>query len=196
MSAKNNQQLVIRDSALIMWIVGAILAIGGGISLGFFPSKILIFFPSELQIFKIANPIMLVIGLVILLFYPHLTIIADRSTRTLRLEYRYLLFYRIRVIPFDEIKNVHIEKSWSSSHGSSISYRIAAKLTNGKTIPFRLSYSGENGKTRQAARLQAFINRKTQAQLSESASQIEQPVASEYPDETEEINHASSSDKM
>jgi len=193
MNTKNNQQLVINDSALIIWAMGAIPAIAAGISLVFFPSRILIFFPSEIPILKILNPIMLVLGLVLLFFYPNLTIIADRSTRILRLEYRYLLFYRTRLIPFDDIKNIHVEKSTTSSNGhSSKSYRIAAMLKDGKNVPFRLSFSGEGGKTRHAAQLQAFINRKTLAQAGEAVSQIEQGYASDLPDETGQTSQAAS----
>jgi hypothetical protein len=159
MKTQNNEQLVIHDSALMVWIAGALLAFFAALSLVLFPTKILVFFPTTIQMFKFENPVLFVIGLALLLSYPYLIIKTNHNMRSLRLEYRYLLFYRVREIPFDDIKSIHVQKSSSSSNGrSSTSYRIAAILKDGKTVPFRMAYTNEGGKTRQAARLQAFIN--------------------------------------
>jgi hypothetical protein len=187
MNTQSKQQLVITDSALMVWIAGLLLAVWGGASLFYFPSRLLIFFSIGIPIFKIMNPLIFVTGLVMILCYPNLTIIADRSTRTLRLDYRYLLFRGARVIPFDDIANIRIQTSQSTSDGhTSTSYRIVATLKDGKTVPFRTSYGSVD--PRQVKRLQAYISYKTKAQLREAASQIEQSGISENPDETGGIN--------
>jgi hypothetical protein len=193
METQDKHQLVIRDSALFVQIAGLILAIWGSISLIFFPSRILIFFPVDITIFKLANPIILVSGLIMLFFYANLTIIADRSTRTLRLEYRYLLFQTAREIPFDDIDAIRVESSLSSH--SSTTYRIAARLKNGKTVPFRLSSSSGSDKTRDAARLQSFINYKPALRRSKATAQIVDASNSDHPDETSAIDEVSAPDQ-
>ena len=193
METQDKHQLVIRDSAAFVQIAGLILAIWGGVSPIFFPSRTLIFFQNDIPIFKIADPIVLVSGLVMLFFYANLTIIADRSTRTLRLEYRYLLFHTAREIPFDDIDAIRVESS-SSSH-SSTTYRIVARLKNGKTVPFRLSSSSGSDKTRDAARLQSFINYKPALRRSKTTSQIVDFSNSDHPDATGAIDELPSRDQ-
>ena len=60
-------------------------------------------------------------GLTLLLFSADLIITADRSTRTLRLEYRYLLFRTGRKIAFDHFEDVHAEYNRSHSQHSTSS---------------------------------------------------------------------------
>jgi len=186
MSAQKNGQLVIKDSdAIIVWIAGGIFTMWGIIDLIFFPSKMLIF--------EIMNPVLVISGLVILLFYANLTIIADRPTRSLRLEYRYLLFHGVRVIPFDDIENIHSGKSSSSSHGHTrTGYRIVATLKNGRNIPFRSSFGGAD--PHWATRLQAFIDYKTAAERRSAVAQIpSQAGSSIQSDEMDETNESPSS---
>ena len=152
------------------------------LSLVLFPGKLLVFIPYTIPAFKTANPLILGISLAFLLLYPDLTMVADRLSATLRLEYRYLLFYRVRVIAFDDIKTIKVQKSSSSSNGrSSTNYRIAALLRDGSVVPFRFAYSSESGETRQAARLQAFIFHKPQVESADAAPRTESPPADGVP---------------
>jgi hypothetical protein len=193
METQNKHQLVIHDSALFVQIAGLIFAIWGGISPIFFPSRTLIFFQNDIPILKLADPIVLVSGLIMLFFYANLTIIADRSTRTLRLEYHYLLFQTAREISFDDIDTIGVEKHMSS-HASTVS-RIVARLKNGKTVPFRLSSSGGSDKARDAARLQSFINYKPALRRSKTTAQIADASNIGQPGETVLIDELNSSDK-
>lgn len=109
--------------------------------------------------FTLFNPLILISGLVMLLFYPNLTIVADRPTRTLRLEYRYLLFRRTKRLAFDDIAAIRAEYSHHTDgdgHSSS-GYRLVADLIDGRTVPFRTSFGGADPKD--ASRLQGFIRR-------------------------------------
>lgn len=182
--AAQNKQLVMIDSAFTVWLFGLTLAFWGGVSLIFFPTKILIFAPVELPIFKMVNPIALAAGVAMMLLYPNLTIIADRTTRTLRLEYRYLLFSDVRVIPFNDIENIHVQTNKTTRRGhTNTSRRIIATLKDGKIVPFRSSYGRVDA--HQAARLQSFIMYKTRAQLNQEAIQSGQAATGEPPNETE-----------
>lgn len=147
-----SQQLVIKSfDFFIVWIAGALFALWGGLSLAFFPPKILVL--------QIIDPMTLVCGLVMLLLYPNLTIVADRPTRTLRLEYRYLLFRRTKRLAFDDITAIRAEYSRHTDgdgHTSS-GYRLVADLFDGRTVPFRTSFGGADPKD--ASRLQGFIRR-------------------------------------
>ena len=146
MDTQNNKQLVFQDSAVMMRAAGAIFAAA---SLAFFMAKM----PMPGLAFVVA-------GLGLVLFSSNLTITADRSARTLRLEYRFLLFRSVKEIPFDDIDEITLQYHHSSSHGrSSEGYRIAATLKDGKTIPFRLFYSGKEEKARQVTQLCSFIRR-------------------------------------
>jgi hypothetical protein len=151
-NAAHAQQLVIEDfEFVIVWIAGALFALWGGLSLAFFPPKILVL--------QLIDPMTLVSGLVMLMLYPRLKVVADRSTRTLRLEYRYLLFRRTRKIPFDEIAAIRAEysRSTDSDGHSSSGYRLVAELIDGRIVPFRTSFGGADPKD--ATRLQGFIRR-------------------------------------
>ncbi len=148
----SSQQLVIKSfDFFLVWIAGALFALWGGLSLAFFPPKILVL--------QIIDPMTLVSGLVMLLLYPNLTIVADRPTRTLRLEYRYLLFRRTKNISFDDIAAIRAEYSHHTDgdgHSSS-GYRLVADLIDGRTVPFRTSFGGADPKD--ATHLQGFIRR-------------------------------------
>ena len=147
-----SQKLVIKSfDFFIVWVAGALFALWGGLSLAFFPPKILVL--------QIIDPMALVSGLVMLLLYPNLTIVADRPTRTLRLEYRYLLFRRTKRLDFDDIAAIRAEYSHHTDgdgHSSS-GYRLVAVLIDGRTVPFRTSFGGADPKD--ATRLQGFIRR-------------------------------------
>lgn len=147
-----SQQLVIKSfDFFIVWIAGAIFTLWGAIQLRFFPA--------QAMPFTLFNPLILISGLVMLLLYPNLIITADRPTRTLRLEYRYLLFRRTKRLAFDDITAIRAEYSHhidSDGHSSS-GYRLVADLFDGRTVPFRTSFGGADPKD--ASRLQGFIRR-------------------------------------
>jgi hypothetical protein len=162
----NNDQLVIRDSGAIVRIAGVIFA-----------ASSLIFFLIKMPLPGLA---FVVGGLAMLLFSADLIITADRSTRTLSLEYRYLLYRAGRKIAFDDIEEIHAEFHRSVSHGrSSSGYRLAALLKNGKNLPFRLTYAGNRGMTKQAKQLSTFINPKTPVRRTKAAEQVAQAAGSE-----------------
>jgi len=146
-----NEQLIINDSGVMpVRISGAIIAL--------WMSATLYFSASLDSTWKILDWVFLISGPVMLLFFANLRIIANRATRTLRLEYRYLLFRRSRTIPFDNIESVFTEKGRYIRGGhSKMQYRIAAKLRDGKRVPFRLSFSGEHEIVHQEKQLQDFI---------------------------------------
>jgi hypothetical protein len=151
-NAAHSQQLVIEDfEFVIVWIAGALFALWGGLSLAFFPPKILVL--------QIIDPMTLVSGLVMLLLYPRLKVVADRPTRTLRLEYRYMLFRRTRRLPFDDIAAIRAEysRSTDSEGHTSSGYRLVAQLIDGRSVPFRTSFG--NADPKDATRLQGFIRR-------------------------------------
>jgi hypothetical protein len=144
MDTQDHKQLVIRDSAIIFRVAGGIFAIG---SLAFFAAKMM----APGMSFVVA-------GLSLVVFFSDLTIVADWSTRILKLEYRYLIFPIARKISFDDIDDIQAQRHVSSSNGNySVGYRIIATLYNGETVPFRLFYSGGVEKKQQAAKLRTFI---------------------------------------
>ena len=53
-------------------------------------------------------------GLCLVLFSSNLTIIADRPTRTLRLEYQYLIFRTFRKLSFDDTDSIHVQTHQAS----------------------------------------------------------------------------------
>jgi hypothetical protein len=145
MTETAGEQLVFRDSAAVLRIVGLIFAAA---SLIFFLVKI-----------PLAGVAFVAGGVGVLLLTSDLIITADRPTRTLRLEYRYLLFHTTRKIAFDDIDAIRVEKSSSTSRGhTSTGFRLAAVLKDGKKVTFRTSYTGNAGKTQEASRLNTFIN--------------------------------------
>ena len=182
MDTQGNHQLVIRDSMLIWRIGGLIMAIISGVD---------VFYA---HFFKNYDLIFLIGSLGMVFLSANLTIIADRPTRTLRLEYRYLLFHNAKEIPFDDIESIHVKSSGGRSH-SSATYRIIATLKNGKNVPFRsISSGGRNELARQAARLQAFINHKTALRKSKDTEQTAQNAGSDQPNDTDEANEIPASE--
>lgn len=159
MSVQENKRLVFKDSALMVRVSGAAFLIG---SLAFFLSKMQ--FPAYAFIAA---------GVGLLLLSSDLTITADRSTRVLRLQYRYFLFQTTREIPFDDIEDFKVIRSSRTSHGhSSTGYRLVVVLKSGGTVSFRIYSAGEDGKKQQASRLRTFIN--GHARRGSSSAQIEE----------------------
>ena len=84
-------------------------------------------------------------GIAILVFNHALTIIANKQTRILTLDYRSIILHSTKEIPFGDIETIRMESHRSRSRrgGSSTTYRIEVMLKNGVTIPFRSYYSGD-----------------------------------------------------
>jgi hypothetical protein len=83
-----------------------------------------------------------------------LTIIADRNTRTLTLDYHSLLNHTKKEIPFEQIAGIRVDSrvSRSTSNGrtrTSTTYCIVLNLKNGEAIPFRTYYSSGSYKKQQ-----------------------------------------------
>ena len=92
---------------------------------------------------------MLAVGLIGILFSSDLTVIADKSLRTLQLRYRYLFFQRTKEIPFDDIAdiqahsakgNIELPSNANELMGKPVS-RLVAVLTDGTKVFFRRTYT-------------------------------------------------------
>jgi hypothetical protein len=137
----DGSKLVLRDIPIALYLFGLVFAGVGGF--GFYQSgqaMLLIFFA---------------VGLGFLLLTSVLTITADRITRTLRLESRSVLLYKVKQISFDDIAGIGVERV---SGRSNYTYRVVLKRKDGQLIPLRSSSSsGAGGKERQAGKLRDFI---------------------------------------
>jgi hypothetical protein len=139
-----NQKLIFEDSSRLLKVAGIVLMVA---SLAFLIPGMVV--PGWACIAG---------GAALVLLSCDLTITADRSTRILGLEYRYLLFRLKKEIAFEDIQEFIVEKSshqtgWRQSR----TYRVIAILTNGERVPFKLAFSGEVGKKQQANQLNAIL---------------------------------------
>ncbi|RPI94629.1 MAG: hypothetical protein EHM40_06005 [Chloroflexi bacterium] len=129
---QNQSSIKFRDIPFGLWLFGFV-SLGAGIYV----------FP--LQGFSPTTVLLAGIGLVILLLTRGLTIIADRNTRILQLNYWSLYFLRTtRKISFDEIATIRVDSSQSmerSGHQTR-SYRIEVVRRDNSIVPFRKYYSG------------------------------------------------------
>lgn len=142
---RDDFQLVFRDVPVFLWIFGLIF---GG--LGAY-----LWYMEDLQVPPYFFIPFLVVGLLFLLFTSALTITADRTTRTLKLEYRSLVRYRLTQVAFDEIDGIGIQVS---STRNRTSYRLVLQRKDGKVIPFRKGFAPGGGKkARRASMLREFI---------------------------------------
>ncbi len=136
----NDTRLVLHDTPVFIWILGLVFAGVGA----------LMFLDGSM-----AGWIFTPIGLALMLFVSRLTVTADRITRTLKLEYRSVMRYSAREIPFDEITGIGVERI---SGGKGFTYRVELKCRDGQVIPLRSSSSsGSAAKQRLAQRLREFI---------------------------------------
>ena len=185
MTKQEEKKLVVTDSGNLVRIFGVVAMVG---SLGFFQAKM----PGlGGTAFNLAGWVFVVVGLGMLLFASDLTITADHATRILRLEYRYWwLFNLTREIPFDEIADLHAERSASTSNGhtSTGGYQLVAVLKNGKKVPFRWYTFTDSGKKQQAARLRAAVgltHKRPASTADELSAENAEPALSE-PDQADE----------
>ena len=99
--------------------------------------------------------IFLAVGLAILLFANVVTITADRTMRTLTLQYRSVLRQSQKEFRFDEITGIGVQLAMS---GNKRTYRVVLKGKDGNLIPLRsVSSSGSGSKNRLAEKLRNFI---------------------------------------
>ena len=166
MTKQEEKQVIVTDSGIWVRVFGALALVG---SQGFFLARM----PEPgRQVFILAGWVFMMIGAAMLLFASDLKIIADRTTRTLRLEYRYLWLFRLaRDIPFDDLADISAESSTRTSRGhTSTSYRIVAVLNDGRRVPFRWYSFTDGGKKQQAARLRTavgIVHKRNQASADE-----------------------------
>lgn len=141
--SRDDTRLILRDVPVFLWIFGLIFA---GIG-------VLMLVESRRE--PAMALALVALGLGFLLFTSLLTITADRTTRTLTLDYRSILRHVVKQLSFDEIAAFNVERS-SGSKGST--FRVSVVRKDGKVIPFH-SYSstGSGRKERQAGMLRDFI---------------------------------------
>lgn len=78
-------------------------------------------------------------GVAFLLFSSVLTIIADRTTGTLQLEYRMALRRTCKQVPYAKIAGINVERAANPKRG--FTYRLTVLQKDGQIIPFRSSSS-------------------------------------------------------
>jgi hypothetical protein len=150
---RDETRLVLREFPVIEWIIG--LSFSSFSSLGIFSV-----YHSYLEGQQVSAGgagvlfIFLAVGLLFLLYKSVLTITADRIMRTLKLEYRSLLHYRLKQFSFDEIAGIAVQCGYSRS-----SFGVSLKQKDGKVIRFQKTYSNRwKPKERQAQMLREFID--------------------------------------
>jgi hypothetical protein len=99
--------------------------------------------PWEFPLIRLASWAFVVIALWMILFSADLTVIADKSTRTLQLRYGTLL-RSTRSIPFDDIADIQVQKGVYTSSASKTSYRLVVVLKDGTLVPFRSYFTKDN----------------------------------------------------
>jgi hypothetical protein len=129
------------------------------------------------------------IGLLLLLLPSTLTIIADKTTRTLTLRYGLLIPRSVKTLSFDEIQTIHVDSQTSRTHSKSggtsrrtTSYRLQVVKKDGTNLPFRIYYSSDFFlKEQRAKKLRAFIGLaetfdETPLGMLSNVPQIAQPI--------------------
>ena len=136
-----DNQLVLRDRPIALWIVAVVFFFGSAVGV-----------LSGLWFALIPMGLSVIGGL----FLSTLTITADRNTRLLTLDYRSVLRPKTIDIPLTQIESITVQRS-RSSEGSD-TYRVAVVQTDGEVIPLRSYYSsGRKSKERVAEQLRQFI---------------------------------------
>ncbi len=143
MITESPDTLVIRDVPYTGWIVGAAF-LGTSMYSFVFHAQLAFRYP------------FLAAGLLsILLFGGVNTLVADRSTRQIRLTNRFFLIPRVREFDFDEIDSIEVQ---SSHNSSSTSYRMVLRTTDGEAHPLTLVYSSSKTACQQrASQIRKFI---------------------------------------
>ena len=140
---QNDSQLVIRDFPILQWVFGILFAGVGA----------LIIHQGGPPVF---GGIFAAVGAGFLLFSSVMTIIVDRKTQTLKLDYRSALRHTWEQVFFDQIAGINVERKVGPKRG--FTYRLILLRTDGQEIPFRSSSSsGWKGKERRAAQLREFL---------------------------------------
>ncbi len=137
-------RLVIHDRPYLGWLI----------SLGLFALGIWVL--STNPILPVGLTILGMGALMLVLSGAPLTIIADRNSGTLTLQYNYLVYKNTRQYALDEIVEVMVQRA--HSRRSSATYRVALLTDAGNEIPLRNSYSsGYGSKEKTARRLSEFL---------------------------------------
>lgn len=145
--SQNDSELKIREIPIFLWLFGAVFTAVG----------ILILLENTSASFM--GGVFAAIGLALILLPSVLTISGDRTTRTLKLDYRSALRRKTKQFMFDEIAAVNVERSVSHRKGrTQYTYRVSLSLKDGKSVPVRAySSTGSGRKVRQADQLREFI---------------------------------------
>ncbi|MEW6427076.1 MAG: hypothetical protein AB1568_03455 [Thermodesulfobacteriota bacterium] len=144
MQPDDSPRMVIRDIPLFEWGFGVLFAGAGTV----------IVVQGGLPVF---GGVFAAVGAGFLLFSSVLTITADRTTRTLSLDYRSALRHTSKQLPFEEIAGINVERR-SNGGRRGITYRLTLLRQDGEVIPCRSSSSsGWKGKERRAVRLREFL---------------------------------------
>ena len=140
---QSDSQLVIRDVPILQWVLGILFAGVGS----------LVLLDGSQPVF---GAIFAAVGVGLLLFSSVLTVTADRLKRMLKLDYRSALRHTSKVLSFDEIGGINVERRVSPMRGFAYSLTLLRK--DGLVIPFRsFSSSGWEGKERHADLLREFL---------------------------------------
>jgi hypothetical protein len=149
-----SERLTFRDFPFGQWIAG----------LGIIAAAVF-FFTRGIGSANYMALLLAVVGFLLLFLPTALTITADKSTSIFTLRYGLFIPRSVKVIPFAEIKTIHVDAQTSRRHtkqgGNSrrvTSYRLHVVKKDGSVIPFRAYYSDDFFvKDQRAKKLRAFI---------------------------------------
>ena len=163
MSNENNNQLVYKDRNAMRILSPLFILV----------SPVFFLFDKRLPMFMFAGWAFVIFGVFATFFSSNLIVTADRSTRTLQLQYRFLLFHRSRNIPFADIADIQAQQTMGeTSRGySATMYRLVAVLTDGTVIPFRNHFTQNAEQKKWASRFRLFITGKRHS----NTEQVEPP---------------------
>ncbi len=173
MEARSTDRLVVKDYPLTLWVIGAVLIVGGLLWIlgflalqpgGFWPAGRELAQPGSLPHLIVSGgfwpgAVMFLIGAPMALLSSALTITADRLRGTLTLQYRSLVLASVKELPVTEIASVEVDRSSSTHSGrTSTTYRVILALASGGQVPLRSYYSsGYAAKERIARQLREFL---------------------------------------
>ncbi len=118
-------------------------------------------------------------SLLMILFSSDLTVTADKSSRMLRLHYKYLLFQRTKEIPFDDIAdiqshsnkgNIELPSNEYINPASISGYRLVAVHKDGTIIPFRRLFTPYDTKKEATADLRFAVTGSRQSDVIKAKS--------------------------
>ncbi len=154
----DDKEVIVQDIPYILWIFGA----------GFFGTGVfLIFFHAAPWLMA---GIFILIGALVVVFVPLVTVRYDRSSRTVVIEKLGLTGLRRQEIPASQISRVEVQESSGSDSGPT--FRVALRLQDGKDVALRTAYSsGRRGKEKQAEAIRQAVGIEAEVGIPMSAAQ-------------------------